>query len=58
MEHNGQRGAVLVVDVPEPSPIPSLAEPMFLSFNAGVEFRLGSREFSIEVRLIILKILF
>jgi hypothetical protein len=39
-EQNGQRGAVLVVDLPDPSKIPSLAEPWFLTFQADVEFRI------------------
>jgi len=34
----GRRCGVLVVDLPEPSKIPSLAEPWFLTFNASVEF--------------------
>lgn len=38
-EQNGQRGAVLIVDLPEASKIPTLAEPWFLNFNADVEFR-------------------
>jgi hypothetical protein len=39
-EHNGKRGAVLVVDVPEPSRIPTLSEPWFLTFNADVHFQI------------------
>ncbi len=38
-EQNGQRGAVLVVELADPSKIPSLAEPWFLTFEADVEFR-------------------
>ena len=38
-EENGQRGAVLIVDLPDPSKIPALAEPWFLTFQADVEFR-------------------
>ena len=38
-EQNGQRGAVLIVDLPDPSKIPALAEPWFLTFQADVEFR-------------------
>jgi hypothetical protein len=38
-ERDGLRGAVLIVDVPEPSRIPALAEPFFLTFNATVKFR-------------------
>lgn len=40
-EKNGQRGATLIVDVKNPSQIPSIAEPWFLSFNADVEFRIA-----------------
>jgi hypothetical protein len=36
--YHGQRGAILVVDVTDPSRIPALAEPFFLSFNADVQF--------------------
>jgi hypothetical protein len=39
-EQNGKRGAVLVVDVANPSQVPSFAEPWFLSFNADCEFRI------------------
>ncbi len=38
-EQNGQRGAVLIVDLPNPSKIPALAEPWFLTFEAEVELR-------------------
>lgn len=37
-ELDGKRAAVLVVDLDDPSQIPSLAEPFFLNFNASVEF--------------------
>jgi hypothetical protein len=40
-EQHGQRGAVLIVDLADPSKIPSLAEPWFLTFNADVEFRVA-----------------
>jgi len=36
-ERNGQRSALVVTDVPEPSRIPALAEPWFLGFGAQVE---------------------
>jgi len=39
MEHDGTRGAVLIIDVAEPSRIPSYAEPFFLNFNADCRFR-------------------
>ena len=40
-EHDGQRGAVLVVDMADPSKIPALAEPFYLTFNAAVKFRIA-----------------
>jgi len=40
-EHKGQRGAVMVVDVPEAANIPPLSEPWFLTFQAEVEFRIA-----------------
>ena len=36
----GSRGAVVIVDVPEPSAVPAIAEPWFLTFNANVDFRI------------------
>ena len=39
-EREGKRGAVLIVDVPEPSRIPGLAEPWFLLFDARVHFHI------------------
>jgi hypothetical protein len=38
-EHDGYRGAVLIVDLPDASKIPALAEPWYLAFNAEIEFR-------------------
>ena len=40
-EQGGRRGAVMVVDVKEPSQVPVLAEPWFLTFNAEVQFRIA-----------------
>ncbi len=40
-EHDGHRGAVLVVDVADESRIPALAEPFFLNFDATVQFRVA-----------------
>ena len=37
-EYDGKRSGVFVVDVTDPSTIPSLAEPWFLLFNADVQF--------------------
>jgi hypothetical protein len=39
-EYHGQRGAILIVNVADPSKVPSLAEPWFLTFNADVEFHI------------------
>jgi len=40
-EHNGRRGATLVVKVNDSSEIPALAEPWFLTFDAQVEMRIA-----------------
>jgi len=40
-EHNGRRGATLVVKVNESSEIPAIAEPWFLTFDAQVEMRIA-----------------
>ncbi len=40
-EIDGNRGAVMVVDVPDASAIPSIAEPWFLNFEAECEFRIA-----------------
>jgi len=37
-ERNGKRGGILIVDVADPSRVPAIAEPFFLTFNASVEF--------------------
>lgn len=39
-EQNGHRGAILIVNVNQPSEIPALAEPWFLNFNADCQFRI------------------
>jgi hypothetical protein len=38
-EQNGQREAILIVSLVDPSQIPALAEPWFLTFKADVKFR-------------------
>jgi hypothetical protein len=40
-EHDGMRGAIIVVKVKDASEVPSLAEPWFLAFDAEVEFRIA-----------------
>lgn len=39
-EIDGLRGVTVIVDLPDPSKVPSLAEPWFLSFNAHCEIRI------------------
>ena len=39
-EFNGQRGAIMIIDVEDPSKVPAFAEPWFLTFNADVEFHI------------------
>jgi len=34
---DGQRGAIMMVNLEDPSKVPALAEPWFLTFNADVE---------------------
>ncbi|MGA7875516.1 MAG: hypothetical protein WCA08_07610 [Desulfoferrobacter sp.] len=40
-EQNGQRGAIIIVDLEDPSKVPAFAEPWFLAFNADVEFHIA-----------------
>lgn len=40
-EMDGKRGAVIVVELPDSSKVPTLAEPWFLTFDASVEFRVA-----------------
>jgi hypothetical protein len=39
-EQDGKRGAILIVDVKDPSKVPSIAEPFFLHFNADCAFHI------------------
>ena len=39
-EFGGLRSAVIIVDLPEASKVPALAEPWFLTFQAEVEMRI------------------
>ena len=40
-EQDGNRGAIMVVEVPDASFIPSISEPWFLNFEASCEFRIA-----------------
>lgn len=40
-ERNGQRGGIMIVDVADPSKVPAIAEPLFLTFNASVQFHVA-----------------
>ena len=40
-EHRGRRGGILVVNLDDPSKIPTLAEPWYLTFNAECELRVA-----------------
>ena len=39
-EMDGSRGAVLIVEVSDPSKVPAMAEPFFLNFQADCRFRI------------------
>ena len=39
-EQQGMRGAIAIIDVAEPSRVPSICEPFFLNFNADCEFHI------------------
>lgn len=39
-ERDGHRGAIFVVDVADPSRVPTFAEPFFLVLNAHAKFRI------------------
>jgi hypothetical protein len=38
--YDGQRGAIMIVNVNDSSEVPKFAEPWFLSFNADVDFHI------------------
>lgn len=38
--YDGTRGAILIVNVEEPSQVPKFAEPWFLQFDAACEFHI------------------
>jgi hypothetical protein len=39
-EQDGKRGGIFVVDLQNPSDVPSFAEPFFLNFQASCKFRI------------------
>ena len=39
-EYDGRRGAIMIINVKDPSEVPRFAEPWFLSFNADVQFHI------------------
>jgi hypothetical protein len=39
-EYDGRRGAIMIINLNDPSEIPRFAEPWFLVFNADVEFHI------------------
>jgi hypothetical protein len=47
-EQNGQRGAVVIVDIEDQSKIPAFAEPWFLNFKADVQFRIAMTPADLE----------
>ena len=48
VEQNGQRSAMVFVNVDDASKIPAYAEPWFLTFNANVEFRIAMTPADLE----------
>jgi hypothetical protein len=40
-EMDGHRGAIMIVDLKDPSQVPALAEPWFLQFNAECSFHIA-----------------
>ena len=39
-EYQGRRGAIMIVNVDDPSKVPAFSEPWFLLFNADCEFHI------------------
>jgi hypothetical protein len=40
-EYDGRRGAIMIINIKDPSEVPRFAEPWFLSFNADVQFHIA-----------------
>lgn len=39
-EYDGERGAIMIINIKDSSEVPKFSEPWFLSFNADVEFHI------------------
>jgi len=39
-EYDGRRGAMMIINIDDPSEVPKFAEPWLLSFNADVQFHI------------------
>ena len=37
-EYQGRRGAIMIINLDDPSKVPAISEPWFLTFNADCEF--------------------
>jgi hypothetical protein len=40
-EYDGRRGAIMIINIKDPSEVPKFAEPWFLLFNADVQFHIA-----------------
>jgi len=40
-EYDGRRGAIMIINIDNPSEVPKFAEPWFLTFNADVQFHMA-----------------
>ena len=39
-EYDGRRGAIMIINIDDPSEVPKFSEPWFLSFKADVQFHI------------------
>jgi hypothetical protein len=40
-EYDGRRGAIMIININDPSEVPKFSEPWFLLFNADVQFHIA-----------------
>jgi hypothetical protein len=40
-EYDGRRGAIMIINIDDPSDVPKFSEPWFLLFNADVQFHIA-----------------